>query len=106
MSNKKGCIAARTNQDVDLVPGEPVHERHNLQVEFIQRHIEIDYERIERIVVIRDPDVQVLFRGCVTSDPIRPRNGVCEDGPLTASTHFFRRILASGFVTTLLDMRA
>ena len=28
------------------------------------------------------------------------------DAPLTATTHFFRRILASGFVTTLLDMRA
>ena len=65
-------IDARTNQDVDLVPREPIHERDNLQIEFIQRHVEIDHERVERVVVIRDPDIQVPFCGCATPlDPVR-----------------------------------
>jgi len=88
-----------------LVPRQSIHERDDLQIEFIQRHIEIDHERIERVVVIRDPDIQVPFCGCATLDPVRREIG-CEDGPLTASTHFFRRILARALVTTLLDMRA
>jgi hypothetical protein len=54
-------MATRTNQYVDLVPGESVHERHDLQIELIQRHVEIDYERVEGIVIIRDSNVQVLF---------------------------------------------
>lgn len=61
-------MAARTNQYVDLVSCEPVHEGHNLEVELVQRHVEVHHERVEGVVIIRDADVQVLFCSCTTLD--------------------------------------
>lgn len=72
-------VATRTNQYVDLAPGEPVHERHDLHIELIQRHVEVYYERVEGIVIIRDPDIQVLFCSYTISDPGRPRTCVKAD---------------------------
>ena len=47
-----------------MVPREPVHEGYNIQIELIQGHIEIDYELVKRVIVIRDLDIQVLVCGC------------------------------------------
>lgn len=60
----------RTNQDVDLVPRGRVHERHDLQIEFIQSCIEVGHKRVERIIVIWDVNIQVFLCGCATSDQI------------------------------------
>ena len=63
-------MAARTNQYIDLDPREPVHERHNLEIELVQRDVEVDHECVEGVVVIRDADIQVLFCSCTALDDL------------------------------------
>ena len=63
-------MSVRTDQYVDLVPRESVHERDNLEIEFVQRRIEVDHKCVEGVVVIRDVNIQVLFCGCTKLDHI------------------------------------
>lgn len=46
-------MGVRTIQYVDLISREPVHDKHNLEIEFVQGQLEVDYKRVEKAVVIR-----------------------------------------------------
>ena len=73
---REGRTTARTNQYVDLVSRQPVREWHNLEVGLVQRHTEVYHERVDRIVVIRDLDIQVLFCSCMRLDNINGEWGL------------------------------
>jgi hypothetical protein len=60
-------MATRTNQYIDLVSREPVDKMYNLEIELVQRHVKVDHEHVERIVVIWDAHIKVLFCDCRTS---------------------------------------
>lgn len=58
LSQEKDEWPHGTNQYVNLVSCQPVHKRDNL---------EIDHERVEGIMIIRDVDTQILLCSCIAS---------------------------------------